>query len=173
MTGDSKNDQFLALLAEHEAQIFGFIYALVCHRQDAEDLMQQTTLTMWKHFDQFEIGTNFSAWACCIAKNRALNFFQTRDRSRVFTTEMIELLEKTEAARPPEERLARRRALQYCLEKLSAKDRSLIGACYTAGATIKSVAESMGRPAAGVYNSLSRIRQTLFKCVESRLVREG
>ncbi len=125
MTGDSKNDQFLALLAEHEAQIFGFIYALVCHRQDAEDLMQQTTMTMWKHFDQFEIGTNFSAWACRIAKNRALNFFQTRDRRRVFTTEMIELLEQTEAARPPEERLARRSALRYCLEKLSQKDRSL------------------------------------------------
>ena len=88
--------------------------------------MQQTTLAMWKHFDQFEIGTNFSAWACCIAKNRALNFFQTRDRRRLFTTEMIELLAKTEAERPPEERLARRRALQYCLEKLSAKDRSLM-----------------------------------------------
>ena len=168
-----KNDQFLELLAQHEAQIFGFLYALVGHRQDAEDLMQQTTMAMWKHFDQFELGTNFSAWACRIAKNRALNFFQSRDRRRVFTTEVIELLERTEAARPPEERLARRSALHSCLSKLSAKDRSLVEQCYSAGASIKGVAHALGRPAAGVYNSLSRIRQTLFRCVESTLVREA
>ncbi|MEM6329133.1 MAG: sigma-70 family RNA polymerase sigma factor [Planctomycetota bacterium] len=163
----------MSLLAEHEAQIFGFLCALVCHREDSEDLMQQVVVTMWQKFDEFQPGTNFAAWGCQIAKNRALNYFQTRSRRRVFSTPIVELLEDAAARQPAPARQARRRALTACLEKLTQSDRELILASYGAGkARVKSLAESLGRPAGSVSNSLRRIRQALYRCIESTLAQE-
>lgn len=172
MEESRKNDQFLDLLSQHEAQIFGFLFALVCHRQDAEDLMQQATVTMWRKFDEFELGTNFGAWACQIAKNCALNHLQSQQRKKLFSSTMIELLADTQAEQDAEARQARRHALSSCLEKLNDADRQLVSQCYAVDASIKAVAQSINRPAAGVYNSLGRIRRMLYQCIEATLSRQ-
>ena len=173
MVKKNQGEEFLALLAEHETQIFSFLFALVCHRQDAEDLMQQSTLTMWKEFARFEEGTNFLAWGCTIAKNAARNYFKTQGRKKVFSDAMIELLAETQEAQDLELRLARRNALKACLDKLNRSDRDLISRCYESDSTIHAVADQLRRPAAGVYNSLSRIRRALYQCIRSTLSNEG
>ncbi|TWU22715.1 sigma-70 family RNA polymerase sigma factor [Bythopirellula polymerisocia] len=172
MEDKSRTDEFVALLAQHESQIFSFLYALVCHRDDAQDLMQEATVTMWRNFDQFKAGTNFSAWGCEISKNCALNYFQSRKRRKMFSTTMIELLAETESTTDVEMRLARRQALRHCLDKLGAKDRELVSQCYGSNTSIKSIAEQIKRPVAGIYNSLSRIRRALYQCIEATLARE-
>lgn len=172
MEDKSRTDEFVALLAQHESQIFSFLYALVCHRDDAQDLMQEATVTMWRKFDQFKSGTNFVAWGCEISKNCALNYFQSRKRRKMFSTTMIDLLAETESSIEVESRLARRQALRQCLDKLGARDRELVTQCYEHNTTIKSVAERIKRPVASIYNSLSRIRRALFQCIEATLARE-
>lgn len=172
MEDKSRTDEFVALLAQHESQIYSFLYALVCHRDDAQDLMQEATVTMWRKFNQFKTGTNFAAWGCEISKNCALNYFQSRKRRKMFSTTMIDLLAETESATDVELRLARRQALRQCLDKLGAKDRELVSQCYASNASIKSVAEEIKRPVAGIYNSLSRIRRALYLCINSTLARQ-
>ena len=48
-------ERFLDLLATHEAQLLGFLCAIVPGFQDAEDVFQQTVLTMWQKFGDFEL----------------------------------------------------------------------------------------------------------------------
>lgn len=172
MQDQSRKDEFLTLLAQHESQISGFLNALVCHREDAQDLMQEATITMWRNYDQFEAGTNFGAWGIVVAKNAALNYFQSRKRRKLFTTNMIELLADTQAAQGVDNRLARRKALHQCLDKLSAKDRELIANCYAPNTSIKAVSKEIGRSVSAIHNSLTRIRRALFACIESSLARE-
>ncbi len=172
MDQSDHSDRFLELLAEHQAQIFGFLYALICHREDTEDVMQQVVVTMWQKFEAFEPGTNFAAWGCMIARNRALNYFQARKRRRVFSAPIIELLETARAEQPDHLRNARRRALTGCLEKLPSDDRELIQASYKPGVRINSMAQDLGRSAAGLYNSLRRIRQSLYRCINATLAQE-
>lgn len=173
MVQENRSDEFLSLLARHESQIFGFLFALVCHRQDAEDLMQQTTLTMWREFERFEPDTSFTAWSCTIARNCARNFFRTQSRKRVFSDAMVELLTQVQESQDIDARAARRNALQQCMEKLSTKDRDLVSQCYDSGTSINEVANRIGRPVAGVYNSLSRIRRALYECINKTLASEG
>jgi RNA polymerase sigma-70 factor (ECF subfamily) len=165
MNDKSRTDEFVSLLAQHESQIYSFLYALVCHRDDAQDLMQEVTVTMWRQFDKFKSGTNFVAWACEISKNCALNYFKSRKRRKMFSTTMIEYLAEAESSRAVEARLARRQALAQCLDKLRAKDRELIVQCYEHNASVKQVADRS--------NSLSRIRRALYLCIEATLAREG
>ena len=54
-----RKHQFAELLREHHRDLFNFIFSLVHHHADAEDVFQQTTLVLWRKFDDFVIGTNF------------------------------------------------------------------------------------------------------------------
>ena len=42
------------------------------NRTDVDDLLQETNLVLWREFESFEIGTNFTAWAYRIAHNQVL-----------------------------------------------------------------------------------------------------
>ena len=170
---DSRDrERFLDLLASHEAQLLGFMCAIVPGYQDAEDVFQQTVLTMWQKFDEFEPGTNFVAWGCRIGRNKAMNLLQARNCSYL-DQDILDLLVAAQEQEEPELRQARRRALPDCLSKLSEKDRQLVQAAYAHRQTIKSVAVEAGRSAGGVYNSLARIRASLFRCINATLAREG
>ena len=57
-TGDQKSE-FAALLARHQAQLFGYIHSLVRDLDDADDLFQQTSLVLWDKFDLFDPSRSF------------------------------------------------------------------------------------------------------------------
>lgn len=169
---DSDREHFLELLAQHEAQLLGFLCAILPGYQDAEDVFQQTVLTMWQKFDEFERGSNFVAWGCRIGRNKAMNLLQGR-RLSYLDQDVLDMLLAVQELEEPEIRQARRRALPDCLAKLSEKDQQLIQAAYANRQTIKSLAKESGRSAGGVYNSLSRIRASLYRCINTTLAREG
>src|SRR3972149_4564654 len=93
--GQSQNldaENFLGLLALHEAEIMGFIWSITYSGQDAEDLFQQTLLVMWEKLREFEPGSNFVAWACHIAKLKAFELNRGRRRGLLFDNDLIERL---------------------------------------------------------------------------------
>ena len=59
--------RLMILMTRHQRQIFSYIYTLVPNRPDAEDLLQETSLVICEKFREFEVGTDFVAWACQIA----------------------------------------------------------------------------------------------------------
>lgn len=150
----------------------GLLCAIAPNYQDAEDLLQQTVLTMWQKFDQFELGTSFVAWGRQIARYKAMNLLQSR-RLTPLDDEIIDLLLVTHEEQEPEQRLARRKALAGCLKKLPADDHRLIEQAYAGEQSIKEIASVIGRSAGGVYNSLARIRGSLLQCIQATLSREG
>lgn len=48
---------FVKLLTIHQARIRGYILSLVPNFNDAEDIMQETSRTMWDQFSDFEPGS--------------------------------------------------------------------------------------------------------------------
>jgi RNA polymerase sigma-70 factor (ECF subfamily) len=167
------DEAFVRLLAEHRKPLFRFIFCLVHSMHDAEDLFQQVTITLWDRFDEFEPGTNFYAWACSVAKNKALNFFKSRKRQSVyFSAELIDEIAKREQIQSDLYE-ARLKALASCRQKLAAADQKLLAACYDSNRSVGMAAQEIGRPVGSVYTSLSRIRQALHDCVKRALASEG
>ena len=66
------------LLMRHERQIFAYIYTLLPNRHDAEDILQETCLTIYDKFAEFTQGTDFLAWAMRIAWWKVRAARQTR-----------------------------------------------------------------------------------------------
>ena len=163
----------MELFTLHQRSLYGFIYTLVPNPADAEDLLQQTSLVLWRKFESFELGSDFSAWACRIAHFEVLNFLRQKRRSRVlFNDELIAKLVTLRTGRA-EVHSADRAALLDCVEELSEADRRLIKLCYAAKHNIKAAAEKLDRPAASVYTSLVRIRRVLLECIRRAGVEEG
>jgi len=167
------SNELVTLLTPHKGDIFGFIFCMVHSLQDAEDVFQQSVITMWNKFDQFEPGSNFLAWAYSIARFKALNLIKSKRRAKVyFSEDLIDQLVQQEID-PTEVRDARLRALATCRQKLSSGDQALLALCYGESGTIRDAAERIGRPVGSVYDSLSRIRRALYLCIERTLAREG
>jgi RNA polymerase sigma-70 factor, ECF subfamily len=170
---EMKDTQFVALLSDHQGRIFRYIYCLVRNLPDTEDVFQQTAVTLWNKFSEFDPTTNFSTWACAIARYKALQCLEAKGRQRlVFSEELLAELAQNDDCLP-ELHEARLKALARCREKLSDTDQRLLSACYGGDQPILEAAKKIGRPVGSVYDSLSRIRRALYLCIERTLTNEG
>jgi RNA polymerase sigma-70 factor (ECF subfamily) len=168
----SPSERFVEYSRLSQGQVFGYIFALVQDLDDAQDIYQQTNLILWQKFDAFD-GINFAGWACRTAQFVTLSYLRSKRRAQAtFNEDILEQLTQTAAA-PNEASGDRHDALQNCLKKLSRSDRKLIELFYTAGHSVKSVAERWGRSAQSVSNSLCRIRRALSDCIQRALLQEG
>jgi RNA polymerase sigma-70 factor (ECF subfamily) len=158
-------EAFVSLLGQHQRRIAMYVMSLVPHETDAEEIIQETNLVLWREFDRFEPGTSFAAWACRIALNRMLALRKRQRRHRLeFGVEFLEAL--TETAIDEVERLEERsKLLGRCLEKLPERQRAMLRLRYLEGHDVPTIARELCRSTDAVYRALSRIRRTLRDCV--------
>jgi RNA polymerase sigma-70 factor (ECF subfamily) len=167
------SDRFLQLFAQHQRSVHAYIHSLVPSRVDADDVMQETCLVLWRKWGEFDPNRDFIRWACGIAFHEVLKLRRRAATSRCYFNE--ELLEQlsVEAIPKSDELESRQVALFRCLSKLGASDRELIERRYRAKTTARQVANDLDRPASTIYKSLARIRNALFDCVERTLAQEA
>jgi len=166
----SKNEEFLRRLVEPERWLAAYIYSLLARPEDAEDVLQECKILMWKLFDRFEPGTNFRAWARTIALNQILNFRRSEKR-RPFTAVEGEFIEAVaaEIERRSDHLDQKTEVLRRCLRKLPTAHRSLVVWRYFDGCGVDEIAARSERSAEAVYRLLSRIRQSLNECIQRHL----
>ena len=161
-----KVERFAQLLATCQRRVFLYSLGLLHHAADAEEVLQETNLVLWRKFDQYQPGTDFDRWACRIAYYEVLKFRERKARGEpLFSTDFVEAL-AAEAERNMDVLDARREALSGCLRKLSEKDRLLVLHRYQDRATTLSVAQALGRSVQGTRKALHRIRMALLACIQ-------
>lgn len=165
----AKQHRFFPLFTQNQRRIFAYIYTLAPNRVDAEDLLQETSITLWEKFDEFQPGTDFTAWACRIAYWKVCNARKKNARSKMtFSQPLVdELADKLQTMQPNLD--ARHEALATCIEKLPQRDRSLILARYQPDGAVSTLAEQTGRTLQAIYKALTRIRRVLFDCVNREM----
>jgi len=170
--GSDRSEQFVLQFLRAEQTLHAFILSIVPNWTDAEEVLQQTSLILWRKFDDYQAGTSFLSWACQIARYEALNHRKKHRRDRhVFSDELIGMMAE-EAADDAERMAAERRALAHCIAKLKDKHQQILKRCYQRGVSIKTIAQEMGQSANSVYKSLDRIRQRLMACVQTTLAED-
>ncbi len=163
----------MRLLSQHERRLYAYVLSLVMNWADADEIVQETNVRLWEQFDEYRPGSDFGAWACTIAYYQVLSHRnRTRGGQVHFGGRFFEAVaeEMTHATVEMDERL---RALAGCLERLSEPNRSLIQRCYAGGASIREIAEQLGRSQEATYKAVSRIRRTLHDCIEGTLREEA
>lgn len=162
-TGD-----FVQLMINCQSRLYAFILTLVHNPDHANEVLQESNIVLWKKADEFELGTNFIAWAFKIARFQVMAHRQKLGRDRhVFDDETL-----NEVADVFEGQMVdgddRMSALSHCLNELPDKSRDLIDQRYKNGMSVKDIAEKLGRKANQVAVQLHRLRQSLMECIQRR-----
>ena len=167
MDRSDRTEAFVSLFAQSQYEIHGFVLTLVPNRADADDVMQTTSIVLWRKFDQFTPGTNFVAWACQIARLEVQNFRRVKGRDRlIFDDSLLQSLGSLRLSMYDELEV-HRGLLRDCITRLRQDDRELIRRCYgKKAASAKMVAAELGKPVNTVYKALIRIRRGLYECVQ-------
>ena len=167
----SRAETFLELLNESEGCLGRYTLMMVPNFQDAADILQESKIVMWRNFDDFEIGTNFGAWARKVIYYQVLKYRRHPDRKSLpFSEETLQLLD-ADAYAMGENLEFRCELLADCIEQLPEEHRQILDFRYRDESPVEEIANSVNRTSGAVYRVLSRIRKTLRDCV-SRSIRD-
>ena len=167
------DDRFVQLLAQNQLRLRTYVFTLVRDGSQADDVLQEASITLWNKRHTYDASRDFFRWACGVALIEVLRFRRKAATDKLqFDEALINTLAEEYLERA-DENDRRRAALPHCLQKLSDQDRWLVSAHYNSDISVAQIAEQMGRPLSTVYSSLVRIRETLYRCVERSLAREG
>src|SRR5690349_1933116 len=99
---NAAQQRFLSLFLRSEREIFRYVAVLVPNVADAEDIVQQTALSLWEKFDAYDPGQPFTPWACRFALNKARQWIERRQRWQALLEGglMEELAQRRDELRP-------------------------------------------------------------------------
>ncbi|MEO0415890.1 MAG: sigma-70 family RNA polymerase sigma factor, partial [Verrucomicrobiota bacterium] len=170
--GSDRTEAYLKLLAEHERALGIYVTGLVGSPQDAQDILQEGKIVMWRNFDSFEIGTNFLAWGRKILFHQILSWRRKSKRhsGAQLSEETLGILDSTaEIAAKERKWIDREAALSDCMKQLKTAHRELLDMRYRDENSIERIAHQTGKTEGAVYRLLSRLRRSLYECVESNI----
>src|SRR6476660_3661443 len=126
-------EAFVRLFVTNEGRLRGFLRTLLRDWNDVDEVMQETSLIAWRKFSQFDVTTNFMAWAAAIARFEALKHLRKQSRDRlVFNDDILDLLAE-ESLEKVDTLENHRSALGKCLEKLDTRQKELLQLAYQPG----------------------------------------
>jgi len=153
--------------------LFAFILTMVHNVSDADDVLQETNMVLWRKREEFIDGSNFWPWACRFARFQVLAFKKKHRHDQLqFDGDLVAQLaaESGELVATIE---VRQQALEKCLEGLGDYKRKLIRLRYGSDQSATEVSGKMGLTRGAMYDALYRIRLSLARCVEHTLSAEG
>ncbi|GAC1396926.1 MAG: hypothetical protein NVSMB65_16040 [Chloroflexota bacterium] len=155
---------FGCLMDRHQGEIYAYLFRMVRHEADAQDLLQETFLRAWRAYGRLTPEANHRAWLYRIATNAALNAL--RRRKRESTGMEAHLLAVPDGAGEGEiRRVDLLGAVEDALQSLPPKQRAALIARKFQGLCYEEIALAIGSTPDGaranVYQALRRIKAVL------------
>lgn len=164
----NQHQLFAERIVLNQQRVFRYVVSLVPNRADADELFQQTCLTLWETWEQYDLSLEFVPWACGIAHNHVRNFYRKRQGAQVqLEADVVELLavRSSQLRQHEDEKLV---ALRACLSELTERNRGVVENYY-GGMTVQEIAVQRASSANAIYKLLDRVREALHDCITLRL----
>ncbi|MDX1680982.1 MAG: sigma-70 family RNA polymerase sigma factor, partial [Akkermansiaceae bacterium] len=165
-----KEEQFVRLFVQHETELRSYALTLIPSLAEAEDVVQDACVAMWKRIGDLENKEAFRSWAYTFIRFTALNRIRKKQRSPLVFSEALTEIMAEEGSEELERAGREQRALMACLQKLSDRQRDLIQRYYaSASVRMEQLANDLKRSRESLYKMLQRTRQDLRDCIEATL----
>ena len=150
------NAAFERLVANHLEAVYSFVARYVGNSNEAEDIVQDVFIKVWKHLGRFDTQRNFRTWIFTIAKNTALDWLKKKkvitfseltgddDTGPTFEETLADLDEPT----PLElfDQTLDQKALSAALAALPADYRAVVILRLDSQLTFREIAETLNKP---------------------------
>jgi RNA polymerase sigma-70 factor, ECF subfamily len=161
-------ERLVRLLTAHQEDLFRYIFALLPHEEDARDVLQETSVALYRKFAEYDPAQPFLPWAFRFAYLEVMKQRERNQRGALLLSR--ELIERLAAERERMEPVlqARLAALEACLEELPPQDQQLIRRRYQGKARADELVREGGGSRRTLFRKLDRIRRVLFECISRR-----
>jgi RNA polymerase sigma-70 factor (ECF subfamily) len=169
----SNPENLVLLLTQHQEALFRYIFSLIPSEADARDILQETSLALYRKWEQFDSTRPFLPWAFRFAYLQVQKHREKLARSPLlFSEDIIDLLANERAHLEPvlDERL---RLLDACLQKLSPPQKDLVTARYGLRQSAEELMQRFALSRRTLFRNLELLRQQLHDCVTHQLQSEG
>lgn len=156
---------FDAIVHAYMRQAFQLAYRVVGHREDAEDLVQESFLAAHQYLDSYDSERPFGPWLMRIVLNRGSNL--RRSRTRRETEPEVDAVSTAPSALEESERSETRVMLTRALATLSERQRMIVTLFDVDGMTSSEIGDMLDLSAGTVRWHLHEARKILRTALSS------
>lgn len=161
--------EFVALVNRHQAGFWRYLRLIGCEPALADDLTQDTFLTVLQEpFDDYAPAAS-AAYLRTIARRK---FAQHCERNRLKFGDLDAADTVWAEVAPDDSGEAQLEALDRCLEKLPPRTRKALELRFAGEASREEIAREIGLSEDGAKNLIQRAKDALRECIERRLGHE-
>jgi RNA polymerase sigma-70 factor (ECF subfamily) len=157
----------------HRDKIYRFVLRMVGNEFDAEDVMQDLAIKIWKYRDKFEELDNREAWSMTVARNLAIDKIRNRNKRRHINIE--EAYDLSDENRDPYESLVSRDTMQVLkkwMDQLPENQRAPLHLREIEGMTYREIADICDMSLEQVKSNIFRGRRALKELLENSILRK-
>lgn len=157
--GEGDREAFRQFYQETARPVYSFILSLTKSPHEAEDLMQETYLSVWTRADSYTPQGKPLAWVFTIARN--LCYMRFREQKMLSNVALEDLEGEEGVVCESLEQAADRKVLLDALDKISQEERQIVLLHAAAGMKHREVAETLELPLATVLSKYNRSMKKL------------
>jgi RNA polymerase sigma-70 factor (ECF subfamily) len=147
-TAKRDKDAFEQLYQRHSSVLFALALKILGNRSDAEDVLQDTFIQVWKTAEAFDVKRGKPiAWVIMLTRSRAIDRLRSR-ATRARATEAASVEPQDDSPLPAQQASASETHLivRRAIGALPAEQRTPIELAYFGGLTQTEIAQQLGQP---------------------------
>jgi RNA polymerase sigma-70 factor (ECF subfamily) len=167
---DGDRDALQTVYRLASAKLFGVCLRILGERSEAEDVLQDIFITIWRKAGDFDPGrASPMTWLIAIARNRAIDRLRAGKNSRTMDPidEAFEIADDAPGADTLMERGEDNAKLHGCLDTLADDERTALGGAFFDGNTYEELAARLAIPLGTIKSRIRRAMMKLKTCLET------
>ena len=157
-TKKGDRNAFELLVNPYAQALCNYILFRVKNDADANDIAQETMLSIWQSIATYEYQSSFKTWAFSIAKRRLADFYRKNSRNETLP---LTDFENVFTAKDNINETIERMDVEKALENLNSKDNELLYLVFRAQLSYQEVSEVLDIPIGTVKSRMSSIKTKL------------
>jgi RNA polymerase sigma-70 factor (ECF subfamily) len=164
---------FRTLYARHNVRVFRFILRFIKDEGQAEDLIGEVFLDVWRQADRFEGRSSVSTWILGMARFKALSSLRKTTEAELDDEQAAAIADDADTPETVSQKLDKAKAIRRCIDQLSPEHREIVDLVYYQEKSISEVAEIVGIPENTVKTRMFYARKRLQELMQSAGVDRG
>lgn len=159
---------FERLYHSTSAKLFGVVLRILRERGEAEEVLQDVYLTVWRKASQYDARqAGPTTWLAMIARNRAIDRLRAdRPGRATMSIDFAAEIADQDSATALAERAFEDRRLRDCIEELSREQRTAIRVAFLEGCTYEELAQRSATPLGTIKSWIRRGLIRLRDCMQ-------
>jgi RNA polymerase sigma-70 factor (ECF subfamily) len=162
-----------ALFARHQTHVFRFLCGIVRDQSQAEDLLNDVFIDVWRQAGRFEGRSSVSTWLLAIARFKALSSLRRPREAELDEDKAAEIEDVADDPETTAQKQDKSEILRTCLAGLSTEHREIIDLVYYQEKSVEECATIVNIPVNTVKTRLFHARKRLSEIAKSKGLDRG